>query len=617
VKFIGILESLALLAAAFFLWRQTRAVVPRRGRDFTFLILALGLQYGLFLLAESIIGGFQGGDNPTAPTTSVLLGIGAIQILRTLLLAWAVRSWLLAVRPRLVRSWRGILILLCLAGAAFVPELTVASGILIVLPLWRLKWTAGVHGWGRVGLFVFLGLLAFVLFIEPDIAAPDGESVQPIFEDDRSFTPLQVDPPQSAAALVHLMRPWSHAMRVMLVLLHIQIIVGFLHLLLAPVRLRGLSLKRRFTVAFAMYRFIPGTLAFIFTVLIVYMGIGLHRAGIARQTFEQSLDEGMRTAEFLLSSPSASFDPGDAQRAIRSTDRWATHPSDHAFAVIRQLQWTTVGRDTTDGEDAEAGRWDTRSLVSSDETPEAILGADFFADIPGDSAIGLMQTAGSLYLRAARVHHADGRGTGAEVFVLVDTLYAARIANKIQSDVRIDVSPTLHITGGTGISIEMDDEVDRAVSGASWADSAFTVVAPFVRDSERAFVPMGNWLKSLDENYRVGAVQLTLSTSSRGLVESLAGSGRSVVAQLFAILVLGTIGLLFLIVELSAVRTGRGIIKGIVTDVKGLSQAAKKFGEGDLRHRVELSGTDEMGQLASTFNTMAATAGVNIQHDGR
>ncbi|MCK4773667.1 MAG: SpoIIE family protein phosphatase, partial [Candidatus Krumholzibacteria bacterium] len=200
----------------------------------------------------------------------------------------------------------------------------------------------------------------------------------------------------------------------------------------------------------------------------------------------------------------------------------------------------------------------------------------------------------------------------------VDTLYVARIANKIQSDVRIDVSPSIHITSGSGVSIDMGDEEDQADSETSWADSVFTVAAPFVRDSEhddfwertfylsRAFIPMGNWLVSLKENVRVGAVQLILSTSPRGLFESLTGSARSVAAQAFAIFILGTIGLLFLVVELSAVRTGRGIIKGIVTDVKGLSLAAKKFGEGDLQHRVELSGKDEMGQLASTFNTMAA-----------
>ncbi len=618
MKFIGILGSLALIVAAFLLWRRTRVAEPHRGRNLVFVILALGLQFGLFLLAESIIDGFQGGDNPTEPTTPVVLGIGAIQILRTLLLAWAVRSWLLAVRPRLARSWRGVLILLCLIATTFVPDFTVVFAILLVLPLWRLKWTAGVHGWGRVGLVILLGLLAFFLFRQPDIATPDGELVQAVFDDDRSLTPLQVDLPQSAAALVYLLRPWSHAIRVMLVLLHVQVIIGFLHLLLAPVRLRGLSLKRRFTVAFAMYRLIPGTLALIFMVLIVYMGIGLHRASVARQTFERTLDEGMRTVEILLSSLPATPDLGDLQPAMRSTDRWEAHPSDRVFAVIRQLEWTTIKRDTASAAEAGVEQWVTRSLVSSDETPEAILGSNFFADIPGDSAIGLMQTDGSLYLRAARVHHADGRGTGAEVFVVVDSLYIARIADKIQSDVRIDVSPNIHITSGSGLSIELSDEEDPADIEMSWADSAFTVAAPFEGDLKhdslwertyylaRTYIPMGNWLVPLEKNVRIGAVQLKLSTSPRGLFESLTNSTISIASQAFAIFVFLTIGLLFLIVELSAVRTGRGIIKGIVTDVKGLSEAAKKFGEGDLRHRVALSGKDEMGQLASTFNTMAA-----------
>jgi serine phosphatase RsbU (regulator of sigma subunit) len=618
VTFIVVLESLILIIAAFFLWSRTGVTEPRRGRDFAFVILALGLQFGLFLAAKANIEGFQGGENPSESLTPLALGVGAIQILRTLLLAWAVRSWLLAVRPRLVRSWRGVLILLCLIATTFVPDLTVVFGIMMVLPLWRLKWTAGVHGWGRVGLFVFLGLLAFVLFQASDTTTPDGELRHAVFDDDRSLTPLQADLQQPAAALVHLLRPWSHAIRVMLVLLHVQVIVGFLHLLLAPVRLRGLSLKRRFTVTLAMYRFIPGTLAFIFMVLIVYMGIGLHRATVARHTFERTLDEGMRTAEILLSSISpGTFSPDDAQQAIRSTDRWAMHPSDRAFAVIRQLGWTTVERDSTDDE-VNAEQWVTRALVSSDDTPEAILSANFFTEIPGDSAIGLVQTDGSLYLRAARVHRADGRGTGAEVLVIVDSLYAARIADRIQSDVRIDVSPNFYLTSGSGMSINMGDEEDHADSEARWAESAFTVAAPFDEDSEhdnlwertyylaRTYIPMGNWLVPLGENVRVGAIQLKLYTSPRGLFESLTSSAISAASQLFALALFVTIGLLFLIVELSAVRTGRGIIKGIVTDVKGLSEAARKFGEGNLQHRVALSGKDEMGQLASTFNTMAA-----------
>jgi sigma-B regulation protein RsbU (phosphoserine phosphatase) len=84
-------------------------------------------------------------------------------------------------------------------------------------------------------------------------------------------------------------------------------------------------------------------------------------------------------------------------------------------------------------------------------------------------------------------------------------------------------------------------------------------------------------------------------------------------SQLFAALILAGIAFLFFIVEMSAVRTGRSIIRGIVSDVRTLTEAAARFGQGDLSHRVALSGNDEIGQLAATFNGMAE----NIdQHQG-
>jgi sigma-B regulation protein RsbU (phosphoserine phosphatase) len=185
----------------------------------------------------------------------------------------------------------------------------------------------------------------------------------------------------------------------------------------------------------------------------------------------------------------------------------------------------------------------------------------------------------------------------------------ARVARRIQSDVRIDVSPRVFI-GESSVQVVGDEDLE-------WADSSFTVGAPFPRVATsddiwergmflaRNFLPVGNWLDVFGGSTRVGAAQLRLSTTLRGLYQSLTGNTMVLTSQLFAVIILVGIALLFIIVELSAVRTGRSIVKGIVNDVKNLTVAARKFGEGDLSHRVELSGRDEMGQLAATFNSMA------------
>jgi serine phosphatase RsbU (regulator of sigma subunit) len=282
-----------------------------------------------------------------------------------------------------------------------------------------------------------------------------------------------------------------------------------------------------------------------------------------------------------------------------------THPAERAVAVMRGLEWRETGPDT-----AATTTWVARTRASSPRASGAILDSNFFAEMPADTAVGLVESDGALYLRAARMRRSGERARGCEVFVAVDSLYLAGIAAKIQTDVRIDVSPNVFVDESS-VQVVGDD-------ADAWADSSFTVEAPFFHDVDagsfwqrnyylaRTFLPVGNWLESPLEGNRMGAVQLKLYTSPHGLVESLTSNALVLTSQAFAIAILVGIALLFFIVELSAVRTGRSIIKGIVTDVKSLTEAAARFGQGDLHHRVTLSGKDEMGRLAATFNDMAA-----------
>jgi len=415
-----------------------------------------------------------------------------------------------------------------------------------------------------------------------------------------------------------LFRPWGHAVRIMLVLLRTIFLVGFFQLLVLPVRLRGLSLKRRFTVTLAMYRFIPGTLAFILMILIVYLGIGLHRASIAGSTFDNTLKESMRTAEMVLAARTGpgGIGPAGAKLSIPSSELCPMDPADRFHVVVQRLEWTELQTDSSGGNGDEKG-WVPLSQTASPATPQAILGRNFFAEAPSDSSEGLVVQNGALFLRSARMHREGDEAVGAEVFVVLDSLYLARIAEQVQSDIRVIVSSNVRIGGGA-VNIETEER-------HKWTDSTFAVSAPFIRDTShddfwehrfylaRTFIPVGNWLESLGDDNWVGAVQLQLYTTPRGLYESLTNSTLTLASQAFAIFIFAGIGLLFLIVELSAVRTGRSIIKGILADVKSLSDAAKRFGQGDLHHRVTLAGKDEMGRLAAAFNTMAADIEENQQ----
>lgn len=598
-------EFLAIVVAAWWLWRRTPVTEPRYGRVMAIMTLALTIQLALVLLTDSLLGGLRGADNPDAWVFQTALGVFAIQMLRALMLAWALRMWLLVVKPRLVRSWRGVLVLIGVVLAAIVPDVTFPFVLLMLPALLRLNWTAGARGWTRVLLLIVFGVLALGLAADVSMVMSDGkfEPVSTLFGTRRSPAPLSGDLPQPAAAIAELTRPFGHASRVMVFILQLQLAVGFFQLLVFPIRLRGLSLKRRFTVTLAMYRFIPGTLAFLFLVVVVYLGIGLHRASVARSMFTATLENGMGAAEELLATGARAPEPPD----------WNSGAPDGAFAVARELDWIPATNDTSNGGDTIDAHWSPSVSRASSGTPGTLLESNYFEYLSDDSTIGFVERNGTLYLRAAKMLKNGNTARAAEVFVVVGDAYLARVATRIGADVRIDVSPNIFVQQTSVTLGGQNDPRTRA-----WVDSAFTLSARIPRDTSRAdfweqnvylartFLPMGNWLAPLSEDDRIGAVQLKLYTTPRGLFETLTNDTFIITSQAFAVLILITIGLLFLLVELSAVRTGRSIIKGIVSDVKTLADAARQFGQGDLRHRIMLEGKDEMGQLAQTFNRMAS-----------
>ncbi len=54
-----------------------------------------------------------------------------------------------------------------------------------------------------------------------------------------------------------------------------------------------------------------------------------------------------------------------------------------------------------------------------------------------------------------------------------------------------------------------------------------------------------------------------------------------------------------------AVLVGTVLARSIMTPIRGLAEGARRFGAGDLSHRVPLGGEDELGALGRTFNAMA------------
>jgi serine phosphatase RsbU (regulator of sigma subunit) len=238
------------------------------------------------------------------------------------------------------------------------------------------------------------------------------------------------------------------------------------------------------------------------------------------------------------------------------------------------------------------------------------LRSDLYRAGAADSVSGLAVADTVLYLAAARAARTGGEtAVVAEVYSPLDAVYLQRIADLVNTDVRFRAIPNMFI-GESQVTVGGEDQ---------WADSSFVVEARETgaasdetyggglwrgtRFLARSYVPISDWGAPLEGVS--GAVELTLRVSPERLLSGIVANKLIFSSNAIAVLIFLTILVLFLIAEYSAARTGRSIIRGILDDVKGLAEAARRFGEGDLSHRIEVRGKDELGSLSASFNTMA------------
>jgi serine phosphatase RsbU (regulator of sigma subunit) len=475
--------------------------------------------------------------------------------------------------------------------------------------LLRLKWTADIHGWRRVVSLVACFALLVLLAADLQIGHTGGEmtNVSGGIADNPSIQIIGEDLPVSTSAVIELTAPWDNVIRVVGHLLRLQLLIACFQLMVFPIHLRGLSLKRRFTVTMVLYRVIPGVLGFVVLVLGVYFGLGLHKTRLAQEAFNETLTQNLQAAEIILNSSSGwtGLTPGENVRAaFENARRWSMHGVTPAHYVLKRV---ALRFPPADSGAVEAEVDSVLDAVGTPGTPERLRRTDFFNAGAAEIVAGMTVADTELYLGGAKARREGDTAVVSEVYVPVDSLYLSRIADLVGADVRLRALPDVFM-GETKISLDDRDSTST--------DSAFTIVAVMPSDSTqegllskslflaKSFIPLSNWREDLAGGV-TGAAELTLSVAPARLVRGIVSNTIVFTSNAVAILIFFAILVLFLIAEYSAARTGRSIIRGILDDVKGLAEAAKRFGEGDLSHRVEVRGKDELGSLSASFNTMA------------
>jgi serine phosphatase RsbU (regulator of sigma subunit) len=603
-----VIESVLILVALVAVWLRVRPADPPFGAPMGLAALAL-LGQGLLLLLADVVVHWLRADISTSHFTTAAWAVWGIQLCRTAFFVVAVAMWLRIVKPRLQRSWRGIVLAIALLIIALLPEVPVLGPLLVIIVLFRLKWTNQVYGWRRfVGFFAALVLFLLTLVnIDADVQgtriATDGAGLS----GDPSAVLLGGDLPEPAAAVSRLALPWNTVVRVAGVLFRWQLLIACLQFLVFPIRLRGLSLKRRFTVTMILYRVIPGLLGFAAVALGVYFGLGLHKARLAQEAFSETLNANLRTAGVILEATSGwpqTIDDSIVTGQFDGAKRWMTDEGASAHFVLKQLSLSHQDPDSAGT--FSVGVDSILQTVSTPGTPLKFLITDLYGAGATDTVVGMTVADTVLYFASAAAVRDGQKAVVAEVYVPIDEAYLARIAELIQADVRFRASPDMFI-GESSLTVSGD---------TTWTDSSFVVTASawhqprgggFWNDNHflaRAFIPLSDWRERLTEDIS-GAADLRLDISPDRLVRGIFSNMLVFSSNAVAVIIFASILLLFLIAEYSVARTGRGIIRGILDDVKGLAEAANRFGKGDLSHRIEVHGKDELGSLSGSFNTMA------------
>jgi two-component system NtrC family sensor kinase len=157
-------------------------------------------------------------------------------------------------------------------------------------------------------------------------------------------------------------------------------------------------------------------------------------------------------------------------------------------------------------------------------------------------------------------------------------------ATIFQTDVRISTNVKAE-DGSRAIGTRLSEEVYRRVltEGLPWMDRAFVVNAWYIT----AYEP----IRDIESNV-IGVLYV-------GILEQKFKDMQKRATAMFLAITLGGM--------VVAIVASTFLADGVLQPIKRLVYASQQWGQGNLDHRVRISGRDEIAELAETFNHMASS----------
>jgi serine phosphatase RsbU (regulator of sigma subunit) len=504
-------------------------------------------------------------------------------LIRAALLVWAFRLWYGISRDDLAgrgRAWLTIALL----------TLTTAEGAAAGGGLFlgyyvcsRAAWTRELSGWPRVAVALGAPLFLVLLSVWPQ-AHVRGSGLE------GQLLPILVSPvaplmggtlPPGLATELALCAPLESLSRALLQLFRVQLVVLTVRAYTLPLRLHGMSLRRRFTVNYLFIRSVPSVLATLTLLVAAYVGLGLYQASRAREALERRLERADAVATALLDDPrTARAGPG-AGAVLDSARAWLGAEGARAHLVLR-AGGSAVGREAIG------------SPVATTGTPGTFLA---LADSASGTASGrgVVVADSALYLYARRMASRDTTRSLA-LYMPLDSTALRDVAGTIGARVSVGIDDRRN-----GLRYRLDPRPTAMLQSSRPAGSRERGI--FLG---RSYLPLGDWGAPRTTQGR-GAIVLELHATQAFLIGAVSRIPGWLASNALMLLLLVVLTTLFGAIEGLAVRSGRGVVQSIEEEVGSLREAATRFGAGELAHRIPVRGTDELSVLAGSLNEMAAS----------
>jgi len=178
-------------------------------------------------------------------------------------------------------------------------------------------------------------------------------------------------------------------------------------------------------------------------------------------------------------------------------------------------------------------------------------------------------------------------------------------------DVPIDGQVTHQLHEQTGVRLEnvLDGAYASTSTRATTTASEDGRSVPVLFERSLAQIEVVDWANGKKGGHRDLAV---LTYRVRELYKHLSSAQAMLVSSNLRLsdgllLVLGLIGVMFLIIEAAALVMGLALARSITSSVHELFMGTERVRQGDFTHRINIESKDQLGELADSFNQMTGS----------